>query len=151
MDFQTTDGRAMLLSYVMSYVTKWQDGIGTQALYSPNISGSQAAVRYVIDMKPAEPEMWLALSSTKVSWSCSRTKRYTVPLPQYVSENKIAEKYRNRPETMATTLLIWLRMVDHSKQVLKCYKQGTTMVGLKVVSFFNSDYFFQYVLMNPPS
>ena len=101
MDFQTTDGRAMLLSYVMSYVTKWQDGIGTDALYSPNNSGGQAAVRYAIDMKPAEPEMWLALSSTKMSWSCSRTKRYTVPLPQYVSENEIAKKYRNRPETMA--------------------------------------------------
>ena len=100
MDFQTTDGRAMLLSYVTSYVTKWQDGIGTDALYSPNISGGQAAVHYVIDMKLAEPEM-LASSSTKMSWSCSRTKRYTVPLPQYVSENEIAEKYRNRPETMA--------------------------------------------------
>ena len=146
MDFQTTDGRAMLLSYVTSYVTKWQDGIGTDALYSPNISGGQAAVRYVMDMdmKPAEPETWLALSSTKMSWSSSRTKRYTVPLPDYVSENEIAEKYRNRPETMANySFLVWLRMVDHSKQ-------GTTLVGLKVVSFFNNDYFFQYVLMNLP-
>ena len=57
MDFQTTDGRAMLLSYVTSYVTKWQDGIGTEALYSPNISSDQAAICYVMDMKPAEPEM----------------------------------------------------------------------------------------------
>ena len=141
----------MLLNYVMSYVTKWQDGIGTDALYSPNISSGQAAVRYVMDMKPSEPEMWLALSSTKMSWSCSRTKRYILPMPQYVSENEIAEKYRNRPETMANySFLIWLRMVDHSKQVLKCYKQGTTLVGWKVVSFFNSDYFFQYVLINLP-
>jgi hypothetical protein len=67
MDFQTTDGRAMLLSYVTSYVTKWQDGIGTDALYAYHVSGGQAAIRYVMDIKPAEPEMWLALSSTKIA------------------------------------------------------------------------------------
>ena len=61
MDFQTTDGRAMLLSYVTSYVTEWQDGLGADALYSYHISGGQAAIRFVMDMKPAEPKMWLAL------------------------------------------------------------------------------------------
>ena len=59
MDFQTTENRAMLLRYVTSYVTKWQDGISSDSLYSYNISGSQAAVRYVMEMKPAEPKMWL--------------------------------------------------------------------------------------------
>lgn len=44
MDFQTTDGRAMLLRYVSSYVTKWQDGISTDALYAYHISGGQAAI-----------------------------------------------------------------------------------------------------------
>jgi hypothetical protein len=78
MDFQTTDNRAMLLRYVTSYVTKRQDGITSSSLYSYNISGGQAAVRYVMEMKPAEPEMWLVLSSTKISWSSSRTKRYNV-------------------------------------------------------------------------
>ena len=38
MNFQTTDNRAMLLRYVTSYVTKCQDGISSDALYSHNIS-----------------------------------------------------------------------------------------------------------------
>ena len=143
MDFQTTDGRAMLLSYVTSYVTKWQDGLGPDALYSYHISGGQAAIWYVMDMKPAEPEMWLALSSVKISWSSSKTKRYIVPLPENASQNKVAEKYRNRPHTMASySFLTWLRIVDHSKSDLKLYKQGNTLVGLKLVSYFNKDYFF---------
>ncbi len=151
MDFQTTDGRAMLLSYVTTYVTKWQDGLGPDALYSYHISGGQAAIRYVMDMKPAEPEMWLALSSVKISWSSSKTKRYIVPLPENVSQNKVAEKYRNRPDTMAScSFLTWLRMVDHSKTDPKLYKQGNTLVGLKLVSYLNRDYFFQYILMNLP-
>ena len=69
MDFQITDGRAMLLRYVTSYVTKWQDGISADSLFSYHISGGQAVTRYVTDMKPAEPEMWLALSSKKIAWS----------------------------------------------------------------------------------
>ena len=151
MDFQTTNGKAMLLSYVTSYVTKWQDGLGPDALYSYHVSGGQAAVRYVMDMKPAEPEMWLALSSTKISWSCSKTKRYIVPMPDHASTNKINEKYRNRPDTMESySFLVWLRMVDHNKAVPKVYKQGNTLVGIKVVSFFNKDYFFQYMFMNFP-
>ncbi|KAJ7359022.1 hypothetical protein OS493_019929 [Desmophyllum pertusum] len=34
MDVQTSDGRAMLLKYVTSYVTKWHDAYETDALYS---------------------------------------------------------------------------------------------------------------------
>ena len=48
MDFQTTDGRAMLLRYVTSYVTKHQDGIDRDSLHFFHISGGQAAIRYVI-------------------------------------------------------------------------------------------------------
>ncbi len=151
MDFQTTDGRAMLLSYVTSYVTKWQDGIGTDALYAYHVSGGQAAIRYVMDIKPAEPEMWLALSSTKIAWSSSRTKRYAVPLPDTAVEQKTAEKYRNRPTEFSNySLLQWLRMLDTDKAVPKVYKAGTTLVGLKLVSFFNKDYFFQYFLLHLP-
>ena len=151
MDFQTTEGRAMLLRYVTSYLTKCQDGVETSPLYSSHISDGQAAVCYVMDMKPAEPEMWLSLSSTKVSWSSSRTKRYIVPSPENACEDKTAEKYRNRPTSLAGySLLQWLCMVDHNKAVPKKYKQGNTLVGLKLFSFFNKHYFFQYVLLHLP-
>ena len=89
MDFQTTDGRSMLLRYVTSYVTKHHDAIDRDFLHSYHISGGQAAIRYVMDMKPVEPEMWLALSSTKISWSSSRTKAYTVPGHEKAFEDKL--------------------------------------------------------------
>ena len=152
MDFQTTDGRAMLLRYVTSYVTKSQDGIDTDSLYSPHISGGQAATRYVMDMKPAEPEMWLALSSTKISWSLGRTKRYIVPCVETAIDDKTANKYRNRSDNMSQySFLTWLRLTDHSKTVPKLYRKGNnTLVGLKTLSFFKKQYFFQYLLMNFP-
>ena len=149
MDFQTTDGRSMLLRYVTSYVTKHHDAIDRDSLHSYHISGGQAAIRYVMDMKPVEPEMWLAFSSTKISWSSSRTKAYTVPGHEKAFEDKTSEKYRNCPDTLASlSFLNWLRQTDHTKSVPKLYKQGNTLVGLKTVSFFNKNYFFQYLLMH---
>ncbi len=151
MDFQTTDGRAMLLRYVCSYVTKSKDGIDTNSLYSYNVNGGQAAVRYVMDTKPAEPEMWLALSSTKISWSSSRTKRYIVPSPETALLNTTAEKYRNRKSELSHySFLSWLRATDHAKTSPQLYKTNNTLVGLKTVSLFNKSYFFQYVLMHVP-
>ena len=151
-NFQTTDGRAMLLRYVTSYVTKNQDGIDADSLYSQHISCGQAATRYVMDMKPAEPEMWLALSSTKISWSPSRTKCYIIPSVERCVEDETANKYRNRSENMSEqSFLNLLGLSNHSKAVPKLYRKGdNTLVGLKVVSFFNKEYFFQYVLMNLP-
>lgn len=149
MDFQTTDNRAMLLRYVTSYVTKWQDGISADALYSHNISGGQAAVRYVMETKSPEPEMSLLLSSTRISWSNSRTKRYNVPTQDKATDDKTAEKYRNRPYNMTSlSLLSWLQNVSHSKSTPSKYTSGTTLVGLKVLSIFNSQFFFQFLLLN---
>jgi DNA replication protein DnaC len=41
-------------------------------------------------------------------------------------------------------------MLDTDKAVPNVYKAGTTLVGLKLVSFFNKDYFFQYLLLHLP-
>ena len=140
MDFQTTDGRAMLLRYVTSYVTKNQDGIDSDSLYSQHISGGQAATRYIMDMKPAEPEMWLALSSTKISWSPSRTKRYIIPSVEKSVEDKTANKWRNRCENMAEqSFLNWLTLTGHSKAVPKVYRKGNnTLVGFIFKQFHSS-------------
>ena len=129
-----------------------KDGIDADSLYSQHVCGGQAATRYVMDMKPAEPEMWLALSSTKISWSPSRTKRYVVPCVETVIDDKTANKYRNRSDNISQYLfLTWLRLTDHSKTVPKLYQKGNnTLVALKTVSFFNKQYFFQYLLMNLP-
>jgi hypothetical protein len=79
MDVQTSDGHGMLLRYVTSYVSKWQDSFETGSLYSIHVGPYQAAYKHVICMKPLEPEMWLALSSTKMSWTPSRRKKLRFP------------------------------------------------------------------------
>ena len=65
MDVQTSDGHGMSLQYVTSYVSKWHDSFQSDALYSVHVGPYQAAYRHLISLKPLEPEMWLALSSTK--------------------------------------------------------------------------------------
>ena len=99
MDYQTTDGHAMLLRYVTSYVTKWQDASYIDSLYSYKLQGYQAAVRHLMSNRPAEPEMWFELSSKKVTWTCSRTKRYNVPTRDTIKMGKIANAYGNRSKT----------------------------------------------------
>ena len=59
MDVQLTDGKAMILRYVTSYVSKWHDGYSNQGLYSMHITPYQAAYRHLWEMQPCEPEMWL--------------------------------------------------------------------------------------------
>lgn len=66
MDYQTTDGVAMLLRYVSPYVTKAHDCTEIDSLYSYElIKGGQAAINYLMRNKPAEPEMWLFLLPKK--------------------------------------------------------------------------------------
>lgn len=79
MDVQSTDGKSMILRYVTSYVSKWQDAYANDALYSTHVTAYQAAYRHLKEYKPSEPEMWLQLSSKKFAWSASRTKRFVVP------------------------------------------------------------------------
>ena len=67
MDYQTTDGHAMLLHYVTSYITKWQDASHIDSLYSYKLQGYEAAVKHLMSNRPAEPEMWFELSSKKIT------------------------------------------------------------------------------------
>ena len=101
--------------------------------------------------KAAEPEMWLSMSSKKVAWSCSRTKRYNVPTSEKLAQDKIAKKYwQRKPEHEHLNFLQWLHAFDHSKGTPKPYCQGTTLVGTKMYSIFNPEYFFQYTLLHIP-
>ena len=151
MDVQTTDGRSMLLRYVSSYVSKWHDAVDVDSLYSQHVSAHQAAFRYLCNLKPCEPEMWLALSSVKIAWSSSRTKRYIVPFPDKAAQDKVAMKYRQRPQSLEScTFQEWLRLVDHTPTKPKPYKTGNTLVGLKFTSVYRNEFFFQQLLMHLP-
>ena len=102
-----------------------------------------------MQMKPAEPEIWLALSSSKTTWLSSRTKRYIVPCSDTARDDKIAMTYRCRPQQFQHyTFLQWLQTFNHNKAISTTYKFGNTLVGLKVLSFCNKEYLFQYLLMN---
>ena len=67
MDYQTTDGVAMLLRYVTSYVSKSQDATEIDSMYSYELQGRQAAVHYLMQNTPAEPEMWFFLFPKKAA------------------------------------------------------------------------------------
>jgi hypothetical protein len=151
MDFQTTNGISMILKYVTSYVTKCHNSTEVDGLYLYNLLGRQAAINHLISSKPAEPEMWLSLSSKKIAWSCSRTKRFTVPKMESAAGNNTLQKYCQRPNSYDTLSLIeWLRIVDEKKKNPKGHKKGSTLVGVQILSILNPEFFFQYNLLHLP-
>ena len=84
------DGNDMLLRYVSSYVSKWQDAYSTEKLFSRSTSPYLAAYRHIKEMNVCEPEMWLYMLSIKISWASSRTPEHSKYL-----------KRRNHPEYMS--------------------------------------------------
>ena len=93
MDVQSSDGHGLLLKYVSSYVTKAHDAYHPHCLYDVHTTPYQAAYRHLKEMAPLEPEMWLSLSSKKIAWTPHRLKKFSVPLPQTVENNKLVNTY----------------------------------------------------------
>ena len=92
MDIQFADGKAMLLRYVTSYVSKWKDAYSIDALYSHHVTPYQAAYRHLEEMQPCEPEMWLQMSPIKFSWSNCRTKNHAAPTSCTCTTDKVHQK-----------------------------------------------------------
>ena len=150
MDVQSSDGKAMLLKYVTSYVAKCHDAVKTQQLYSVDLGMYQAATSFLKNMHPLEPEMVLKLTSMKIAWSNSRTKPFTAPTPSQ-TQHKVHLKYFARSEDDEDlTFLEWLRQYDHEKNPAKRYKDGSTLMGVKHFSVFNPVFFYQLLIMNLP-
>ena len=150
MDVQSSDGKAMLLKYVTSYVAKCHDEVKTQQLYSMDLGAYQAATSFLKNMHPLEPEVVLQLTSMKIAWSNSRTKPFTAPTPSQ-TQHKVHQKYLARSEDDEhLTFLEWLRHHDHEKNPPKCYEDGSTLVGVKHFSVFNRVFFYQLLIMNLP-
>ena len=97
MDLQSSDGKAMMLKYLTSYVAKCHDAVKTQHLYSVDLSAYQAATSFLKNMHPLEPDMVLQLTSMKIAWSNSRTKAFTAPTPEQ-TQQKAHQKYLARPD-----------------------------------------------------
>lgn len=151
MDVQVTDSKAMVLRYVTSYVTKWQDAFENDALYSTHVTSFQAALRHLQEVEVCLPEIALQLSSTKIPWTSSRTKGFVPAKHNKATDNASYAKYRRRsPEQEDRSFLEWLRKMQDSIAQPKPYKQGSTLVGVRYCSPFNDEFFFQDLLMNFP-
>ena len=93
--------------------------------------------------------MVLQLSSIKMAWSFSRTKRFRAPTSEYARNNTMYQKYLARPDDLsALSLLEWLRCMNKSSKTPKPYKNGSTLVGVQTVSLYSDEYFFQHLLLN---
>lgn len=148
MDAQTTDNKGMIMRYVTSYVSKFKDSQSRDSLYCTNVSPALAAYRHLADMKPCEPEMVMTLSSLKLTSTQKITKRYIPPRPGKASDCPILKKYQQRDKTMDITFLEYLRMYQTNNVSPTVYKGGKALVGVKYVSYFNVQFFFQFLLMN---
>ena len=93
MDVQTSNGHAIILKYVASYVSKAHESFHNDALYSKDLNASTAAFRYAIALDMCEPEMWVLLSSKKISWTDATRKKFTVPTSDKAETNIILRKY----------------------------------------------------------
>lgn len=148
MDMQTTDNKGMVMRYVTDYVAKFKDCQSTDSLYSTHVTPAMAAYRHLTDMKPCEPEMIMTLSSLKLTWTNSVTKRYVPPRPLTTQSCTILQKYHQRAQDINLTLLEYLRTYMTTKVTPTPYKSQTALVGIKYVSYFNLHFFFQYLIVN---
>lgn len=150
MDVQCSGESGMLMRYVSNYVSKFKESETTDSLYSTHLVPAQAAYRYLRNMKPCEPEMVMTLSSVKMAWTNNSIKRYIPPRPSSAQSDAILLKYHNRVGQSDVPFLHFLRTHDTSKANPTLYKRQTCLVGVKYVSYFNYDFFFQFLIMNKP-
>ena len=78
-DVQLADGKAMLLKYVSSYVTKMHESATSEGLYCKDVTGYQAAHSFLRTVTPLEPEMVFQLSNIKVCWTDKMTILFRPP------------------------------------------------------------------------
>ena len=65
-DVQLADGKALLLKYVSSYVTKMHESATSEGLYCTDVTGYQAPHSFLRTVTPLEQEMVFQLSNIKV-------------------------------------------------------------------------------------
>ena len=143
-DVQLADGKALLLKYVSSYVTKMHESATSEGLYCTDVTGYQAAHSFLRTVTPLELEMVFQLSNIKVCWTDKSTVLFRPPFPDQTGGNKVYQMYLQRPHTEDDqTLLQWLRCHQTSGSKPKPYVDDRVLVGVKYVSIFNPIFFYQ--------
>lgn len=150
-DVQVADGKAMLLKYVTSYVTKMHEACTSEGFYSSDVTGYQAAHSFLRTVRPLAPEMIFQLSSIKPAWTNKMTKQFRAPYPDQEMENKSYEKYLTRePDKENMCLLQWLRRHTIVRNRVRSLDNDKYLVGVKFVSVFNAVFFHQHLLVHHP-
>lgn len=149
MDVQASDGKAALMKYVSSYVTKLQEP--HDALRSTKTTPFQVAMPFLINDHPGEPEMAMAFSKTSMSY-CNLSRYKLVPpvSVQYFEKSSIFKKYMSRPSSEeGLTCLQYCRQNTISKSTPTCSSRNN-LVGVKYKYIFSKQFFFQYTIVNTP-
>lgn len=108
-DVQLADGKAMLLKYVSSYVTKMHEAATVEGLYCTDVTGFQAANSFLRSVHPLAPEMAFQLSNLKVAWTDKLTKQFRAPHPGQEDTQKDYLQYLKRDVAEEDqSLLEWL-------------------------------------------
>ena len=150
-DVQLADGKAMLLKYVSSYVTKMHESATSEGLYCKDVTGYQAAHSFLRTVTPLEPEMVFQLSNIKVCWTDKMTILFRPPFPDQTTTHKMYNMYLQRPRAEDhQSLLQWLRCHQTSTSKPKRYDNDRVLVGVKYVSLFNPIFFYQHLTMHHP-
>ena len=146
MDVQTTDGQSALMQYVTSYVTKLVEN--ATVLRNTDVNVFQQLWPFMIDMRPGEPEMSMAFSSTKLSY-CNLTRvRLNPPSEEFANENVIIQKYMQRcSEAEQLSLLEFMRLYNTNKSFPSLAK-NKQLVGVNYKYIFNPRFFWEYTLVN---
>ena len=148
-DVQLADGKALLLKYVSSYVTKMHESATSEGLYCTDVTGYQAANSFLRTVTPLELEMIFTLSNIKVCWTDKMTLLFRPPFPGQTDNNRVYNMYLERPASEEDqSLLQWLRSHRTSGVKAKPYNEDKVLVGVKFVSVFNPVYFYQYLNMH---
>ena len=131
-DVQVADGKAMLLKYVTSYVTKMHESATSEGLYCKDVTGYQAAHSFLQTVTPLEPEMVFQMTNIKVCWTDKMTIVFRPPFPDQTSTHKIYQMYLQRPAPEEhQSLLQWLRCHQTTTSKPKPYDNNRVLVGVK--------------------
>ena len=123
--------------------------IGKTRMYNRYVTPQQAAMRHLKDLHPCKPEIWMTIALVKASWRSSNSKKCIPPMSLTVEDSTTTCNHRERPQNLEhMSFLQWLCAVTHQTSCFKLYKYQDTIVGIKYLSVFKEEYFFQYVLIN---
>ena len=150
MDVQSTDGKGMLLKCAASYVSKWQDSFDNNALFSVHVGPYEAGYKFLKGLRPLEPQMWMSLTSKKISWTQSRTKKLTVPISDSVQPESHKAYWKRPRDDNNLSFLKWLRLYHEKQKPPKKYRTGTTLVACKLRSPNSDEYFFPQLVLHLP-